>query len=443
MHSTITSWGRYPVIKAEEYFLKEEKDLLPFLTQKEQITPRGNARSYGDSSLGKLAINSTKYSKIVSFDDKKGIIYCESGLLFSDVLDFLVPKGWFLPVTPGTKFITVGGAVASDVHGKNHHVDGSFSNHIIDLEMLCADGNVRKCSKTENSELFSATCGGMGLTGFILRVRFRVVKIESSYIKQIQVKAKNLDEIISLFEEYQNTPYTMAWIDCLKAGKSYGRSILIAGDHAKQTELSERQRRNLLQVTGKKKITMPFDLPSFTLNVWSIKAFNALYYAKNTRKEIHSITHYEGFFYPLDAILHWNRMYGKRGFLQYQFVLPLDRGREGLTKILEKIRKKGYGSFLAVLKLFGEQNDLISFPMKGYTLALDFPIKKGLFTFLDEVDQMVLEYGGRIYLTKDARMKERVFWKSYPRAQEFVEVIRKYDPDKKFASLQSKRLGIS
>ena len=248
---------------------------------------------------------------------------------------------------------------------------------------------------------------------------------------------------MDLFEEYQSTPYTMAWIDCLKSGKDYGRSILIAGDHAKEEELSKKYKQSPLQATSKKKIKIPFDLPSFILNTWSIKAFNALYYAKNTHKEIRSITHFEGFFYPLDAILHWNRMYGKRGFLQYQFVLPLEGGRQGLIKILEKIRKKGFGSFLAVLKLLGEQNDLISFPIKGYTLALDFPIKKGLFAFLDELDKTVLEYGGRIYLTKDARMKADVFWKSYPRAQEFVDILRRYDPDKKFASHQSKRLGIS
>lgn len=443
MGNKITSWGRYPVVAAKEHFFEQENDLTPLFENEQQFIARGNARSYGDSALGKIVATSLKYSRIIEFNDKEGILYCESGLLFSSILDFIVPQGWFLPVTPGTKFITVGGAVASDVHGKNHHVDGSFSNHIIDLELLCADGKVRKCSKTENPDLFDATCGGMGLTGIILRVRFRVVKIESSYIKQLQIKAKNLDEIINLFEEYSSTPYTMAWIDCLKSGENYGRSILIAGDHAKVEDLSKKQQQQRLEPTGKSKIVMPFNLPSFVLNTWSIKAFNALYYAKNTRKEINSVTHYEPFFYPLDAILHWNRMYGRRGFVQYQFVLPLANGREGLTKILEKIRNKGFGSFLAVLKLFGRQDDLISFPMEGYTLALDFPIKTGLFDFLDELDQIVLEYGGRIYLTKDARMKQEVFWESYPGAQEFVNTLRKYDPEKRFASLQSKRLGIS
>ncbi len=439
----IAGWGRYPIIEAEEHFFERDAEALSFLDQQDEFIARGNARSYGDSSLGKVAINTLKYSTLLDFDENDGILYCESGLLFSDILNFIVPKGWFLPVTPGTKFITVGGAVASDVHGKNHHLDGSFSNHVLDMEILCADGSTKKCSKTENPDLFAATCGGMGLTGVILRVRFRVIKIESAFINQVQIKAKNLNEIISLFEEYASTPYTMAWIDCLKSGDSYGRSILIAGNHAKKDELSDKQQKKLLGPTGKFKVTMPYDLPSFTLNTWSIKAFNALYYAKNTRREIQSISHYEPFFYPLDSILHWNRMYGKRGFLQYQFVLPLERGREGLTRILEEIRKKGFGSFLAVLKLFGQQEDLISFPMKGYTLALDFPIKKGLFEFLDRLDQTVLEYGGRIYLTKDARMKEHIFWKSYPGAQKFVDILRKYDPDRKFASLQAKRLGIS
>ncbi len=275
MPSTITSWGRYPKVDAREVFFESQDDLAALIEQGTQFIPRGNARSYGDSSLNDIVATSTRRKKIIDFDTKSGIIKCESGLLFSEILDFIVPKGWFLPVTPGTKFITVGGAIASDVHGKNHHKDGSFSNHMLDFELLCADGKIRTCSKTQNADIFSATCGGMGLTGIILEARFQTIKIESAFIKQLQVKAENLDEILDLFEKYEGLPYTMAWIDCLKSGRYYGRSILIAGDHAKKSDLSAKQETKLLKPTGKGNITMPFNLPSFTLNTWSIKAFNA------------------------------------------------------------------------------------------------------------------------------------------------------------------------
>jgi hypothetical protein len=231
----------------------------------------------------------------------------------------------------------------------------------------------------------------------------------------------------------------MAWIDCLSKGKQFGRGILIVGEHAKHDELNNRQKKKVLKVSGKPKISFPFNMPSWTLNTFTIKIFNFFVYNKNTRKEINNVVPYEPFFYPLDSILHWNRGYGKKGFVQYQFVLPLT-AKQGLVDILKRISDEGLGSFLAVLKVFGKQDSLISFPEEGYTLALDFPVRKGLFKFLDELDEIVLQFGGRLYMSKDARMKPEVLFRGYPRLEQFKSIVHKYNPSAKLSSVQSERL---
>ncbi|MDX1628429.1 MAG: FAD-binding oxidoreductase [Fulvivirga sp.] len=439
----ISGWGNYPKIDAEIFSFDFADDIKRKMQKVPSLIPRGNGRSYGDSSLASHVASSLKYNRFLAYDPETGVLKCEAGVLLADVLDLIIPDGWFLPVTPGTKYISVGGAVASDVHGKNHHKEGSFSNHTLGLKILCADGSIINCSKSSNHELFQATCGGMGLTGIILEVEFKLKKIASSYITQKQLKARNLDEIIALFQEHEDVTYSMAWIDCLKGGKRFGRSIMMTGEHAPLNELTKAQRKLTLFSDNKTPLSIPFNFPSFALNQYSIKAFNMLYYHKNIKKLSQSIVPYNPFFYPLDAILHWNRMYGKKGFVQYQFVLPMETSKKGLIDILGRIRQKGLGSFLAVLKLFGEQNDLIAFPMRGFTLALDFPVRKGLFEFLDELDKVVVDYGGRIYMTKDARMKAEILSNSYPRLSEFIEIVNKYNPEHKFASLQSKRLNLT
>lgn len=443
MKKTIANWGNYPVMETEEKTFSYPDQLSGIIRQNDNLIARGNGRCYGDASLAQNTISTLKYDKILSFDTVSGIFECQAGLTLDRILEVIVPEGWFLPVTPGTKFITVGGAVASDVHGKNHHVDGSFSNHILEMDIALANGDVITCTRdNEYSDLFWATCGGMGLTGIITRVTFDLKKIETSYIKQKQIKAKNLEEVIRLFEETKHYTYSVAWIDCLKKGKGFGRSILILGEHAKVDELPESKKKAPLALPKKKKITFPFNLPSFVLNQFTVKAFNFLYYGKNFKREIDNVVSYEPFFYPLDAILHWNRGYGKKGFVQYQFVLPL-QSKEGLVEILKRISDEGLGSFLAVLKIFGKQDDLISFPTEGYTLALDFPVRKGLFEFLDELDEIVLKYGGRLYLSKDARMKPEIFWRSYDNAQPFLDVVKKYNPRFAINSIQALRLNIT
>jgi FAD/FMN-containing dehydrogenase len=439
MKKQIANWGNYPAMESDEKSFVFENQLEELIRDNEGFIPRGNGRCYGDASLAGKTISTLKYDKILSFDTVNGIFDCQSGITLDNVLEVIVPKGWFLPVTPGTKLITIGGAVGSDVHGKNHHVDGSFSNHIIEMNLILASGETITCSPELNGDLFEATCGGMGLTGMITRVKFRLKKIESSYIKQKQIKAENLEEVIRLFDEYKHYTYSVAWIDCLKKGAHFGRSILILGEHATLNDLNEKQKQAPLQLPKKKQITFPFNLPSWVLNSFTVKAFNFLYYSKNTKKELNNVVSYEPFFYPLDAILHWNRGYGKKGFVQYQFVLPLE-AKQGLVEILHRISDKGLGSFLAVLKVFGNQQSIISFPKEGYTLALDFPVRDGLFEFLDELDQVVLKYGGRLYMSKDARMKPEVLVAGYPELNKFKEIVKKYNPAGKFRSIQSDRL---
>jgi FAD/FMN-containing dehydrogenase len=437
MKKSITNWNNYPVVEAKEVSFDFQKDLTVKLAH--SSIPHGNGRCYGDASLYSDVVSTLRFDKVLAFNEQHGIITCQSGVLLSDLLQIIVPRGWFLPVTPGTKFITVGGAVASDVHGKNHHVDGSFSRHVVSMTVLTGTGETLVCSKEKNPDLFWSTCGGMGLTGIIMEVEFRLKRIQSSYIRQKQIKASNLDEVMALFDANTDSTYSVAWIDCLKTGKGFGRSILMLGEHA---TTDETRPANKLTAKEKTLVTVPFHFPSFVLNGYSVKIFNALYYAKNYKKEMNSVVHYDGFFYPLDSILEWNKIYGKKGFVQYQFVLPFEVSKEGLKNILARINKMGMGSFLAVLKLFGEQHDLISFPMKGYTLALDFPIRPGLFEFLDELDQIVAGYGGRIYLSKDARMKKEIFWKTYPSAEEFKDILKKYDPDNRFNSHLAQRLTL-
>ena len=444
MKKKISNWGHFPVIETCEIARSSTNELrFAVLNNDAPSIARGNGRCYGDASLGETVFSSLLFDHTIAFDREHGIFECESGILLEKVLEIIVPQGWFLPVTPGTKFITIGGAIASDIHGKNHHVDGSFCDHVLEFDVMLSNGNVITCSPFQNQELFETTRGGMGLTGFILRVKFKLKKIESSYIRQVQVKASSLSHLLELFHEYKEYTYTMSWIDCLKGGKHFGRSILMAGEHARIDELSETQKKTPLIPYSDTLLTLPITLPSFFLNQYTVKGFNYLYYHKSIKKILNSIVPYDPFFYPLDKILEWNKGYGSKGFLQYQFVLPMEASKRGMTDILNRINRKGMGSFLAVFKVFGKQDNLISFPMEGCTLALDFPVRADLFPFLDELDSMVLDYGGRLYLTKDARMKPEVFWKSYPKSRLFYDLIKKYNPDYRFRSLQSDRLGIT
>lgn len=439
----ISNWGNYPIIDADVKSFRSVSELQRLLADVESSIPRGMGRCYGDSALWHNIMSSLNFNRLLEFDEHEGILRCEAGVSLAEILDVFVSRGWFLPVTPGTKFVTVGGAIASDVHGKNHHKEGTFSSHLLSMDLMLPDGSTITCSRDENPIFFRSTCGGMGLTGIILRATIRLRKIETAYIVQKNIRAKNIDEIMDLFEKHESSTYSVAWIDCLSAGNSLGRSILMIGEHASLDDIKNtRSAYGPLVIKEKKKYNMPFNLPAFVLNHFTVKAFNTIFYAKSPR-ENDFIADYDSFFYPLDYIHNWNRIYGSRGFAQYQFVIPKDHASKGLKKILNKISWRNRGSFLAVLKLMGDSNDnMISFPLKGYTLALDFPIKPDLFSFLDELDRIVLEHGGRIYLSKDAGMGERMFKESYSRSEEFITFKHKIDEKNRFRSLQSLRLGV-
>ena len=427
----VTNWGEYPVVKTNFHVTSDLKEIEKIIKKSTSIIARGNGRSYGDNSLNSDNILSTlRLNKFLSFDREKGVFECESGVILSDILDVIVPDGYFLPVTPGTKLITVGGAIGANVHGKNNHSEGCFGDYLVNFNIITQDGEIKKCSREENSDLFWNTIGGMGLTGIIISAKFTLKKIQTAYIKQKVLKAENLEEIFKFFEECENWTYSVAWIDCLQKGKRMGRSILMVGEHATLSELPTQWKGNPLQPKKKFKLNVPFDFPSFILNTWSVKAFNFLYYFKQRKKIVSNIVDYDTFFYPLDAINNWNRIYGRNGFIQYQFIIPKKVGKEGMTEILKTIAKSGQGSFLAVLKLYkkGDLKAHNSFPIDGYSLALDFKINKKLSFLVKELDEIVEHYGGRIYLAKDSMSKKTLI--------DYVKV-----PETgKFDSLQQKRI---
>jgi decaprenylphospho-beta-D-ribofuranose 2-oxidase len=426
----VTNWGNFPIVEKEMRSEDSFKKIKEFVLNHNEVIARGNGRCYGDASLGENIFSTKKLNKFISFDRLNGIIECESGVLLSEVLEISVPQGYFLYVTPGTKFISVGGAIASDVHGKNHHAEGCFSEYVTEFKLMTENGDIIICSREENSDKFWATIGGMGLTGIILSAKFKLKNIETAYIRQESIKAENLDEIFRLFEESESWTYTVAWIDCLQKGKNIGRSILMRGEHAFRHELTGNDAKNPLVLKKKFSPTVPFYFPNFVLNALTVKIFNFLYYKKQSKKEVKNFTDYETFFYPLDAVTDWNKIYGKSGFIQYQMVIPKETGKEGMKKILETIANSGNGSFLAVLKLFGEINPEAynSFPTEGYTLALDFKVNSKLKKLVDQLDQIVQEFGGRIYLTKDSMSRSSL--------TDYLKNVN----SSKFVSLQHKRI---
>lgn len=430
----ISNWGMYPRINATIVEKDNASDIGQEIIKYPEVIARGNGRCYGDSALNNHIISTLRLNKILQFDATAGIIKAEAGVLLNDILKVIVPQGYFLPVAPGTKYITVGGAVASNIHGKNHHTEGAISNYIKALDIILDNGEVKHCSPTENVTLYKNTIGGMGLTGIIVSVTIRLKAIETSFIKQKSIRAKNIDEVLDLFETYASSTYSVAWIDCLSRGTVLGRSILMLGEHASKESIPTE--KSILRVHPNRKINIPFTFPSFVLNTWSVKVFNYIYYFKQLQKETNRIVHYNNYFFPLDIVNNWNKIYGKAGFTQYQFVIPFVNGKEGLKKILGLISASGNGSFLAVLKTMGAADEFsspLSFPMPGYTMALDFKITPENLKLMEKLDKLVLEYKGRLYLTKDARMSKEMFRATYPTALNLTE---------KFHSFQSNRLHI-
>jgi decaprenylphospho-beta-D-ribofuranose 2-oxidase len=410
------------------------------------VVARGLARSYGDAAqnAGGHVLDMTAADRVLDVDPATGEIEVEAGISLDRLMTLFVPQGWFVPVTPGTRYVTVGGAIAADIHGKNHHRVGSFAQHVRWLDLLTADGTVRRVGPEQDAELFWATAGGMGLTGVIVRARVRMKPIGSSRVVVDTDRTPDLDTLLTLLTETDHLyDYSVAWIDCLAGGRRMGRSVLTRGRFARAEELPARLQADPLRYSGAVRLSAPDVFPSGLLNRATVAAFNELWFRKSPRRRRDQIQGIPAFFHPLDGVGEWNRIYGRRGFVQYQFVVPFGQ-EDALRQAMRRISSSGTASFLAVLKRFGEGNPgPLSFPAPGWTLALDIPVGgAGLAGLLDGLDELVADAGGRIYLAKDSRARPELVERMYPGLDRFRAVRRQVDPDGVFTSDLARRLAL-
>jgi FAD/FMN-containing dehydrogenase len=418
MSVACSAWGNlgWPAA-AESFRLSDRTAALPGVPG--TLLPYGNGRSYGDSCLnpGGALLAMRGLDRFIAFDQESGVLACEAGVLLAEILDLVVPHGWFLPVTPGTRYVTVGGAIANDVHGKNHHAAGSFGVHVRAFELLRSDGTRRRCTPTENAGWFAATVGGLGLTGAIVQAELQLRRIAGNALAVRNTRFTGLDEFFALNAAAEKThEYAVAWIDCLARTP---RGVLMGGDHTDVDVPEPRGEKNV-----------PLTPPLSLINGFSLRAFNTAYYGKPWPGT--QTVHFRPYFYPLDAIGHWNRIYGPRGFYQYQSAVPAAAAPEATAEMLAAISASGQGSFLAVLKNFGDKPSpgLLSFPLAGTTLALDFPNRDAAtLALFERLDAIVRTAGGRLYPAKDARMPAAMFRAGYPRLAEFTSYV-----DPKFSS---------
>ena len=439
----LSGWGRYPVHEARLHAPRSMAALRDCVLASPSLIARGNGRAYGDAAINAAAtLDMRHFNRMTAFDPATGQLVAEAGVLLADIIATFLPRGWFPMVTPGTRFVSLGGALAADVHGKNHHRDGSFRSCVDWVEVMDAGGEVRRCGPAEDPVLFDHTLGGMGLTGVILRAAIRLRRVETAWINQTTIAAPDLAAAMAAFEQAQDATYSVAWIDCLGRGKALGRSLVMLGEHALRSELPADLAAHPCRTRPRRRLSVPFDFPAFALNRFSLRAFNWLYYHAGARRTGMQRVDWDSYFYPLDAIRGWNRIYGRKGFAQFQCVLPLDRSAAGLHALLDEIAKAGCGSFLAVLKRFGRQESAFSFPMEGYTLALDFPVNRRTLALLERLDAIVLAHGGRFYLAKDSRMRSETLHASDPRTAGFRGLRDSRGLTGRFRSAQSERLSL-
>ncbi len=417
----IAGWANFPVVESEVSRPSRLADFQKIVAEKKPLSVRGNGRAYGDAGLFERTISTGNWRKMLAFDAKTGLLTAQSGILVHQIIDFAVPRGWFFAVVPGHQFVSLGGCIAADVHGKNHPRVGSFSNFLVSFELLTADGAVVFCSKTENEKLFWRTVGGMGWTGAILSATIRLRKISTPFLNQKTEKSHSLAHLFELFEQNENQEYRAAWLDCLRPD---ARGNLFSADH-----LEAENADDLARFERKKLRNVPFFAPNGLLNPLTISVFNRFFW--RAKKAGEQKVGLEPFFFPLDALGNWNRFYGRRGFVQYQIGAPEVTAFSLISGILEEIQRAKMPPFLTVLKKLGNQPPEArnSFPIRGWTLALDFPMRDGLLPFLKKLDERVLEADGKIYLAKDAVSDPRL---ARINGGDFA--------DETFTSLQKKRL---
>lgn len=442
---TIAGWGNYPMTECLVGKPRHISETMKLKNEPELIA-RGLGRSYADQAVNSsgVVVDFRNINRIISFDEKKGIVECEAGLSIADMISIFSPRGWFPLITPGTKYVTIGGAIANDVHGKAHHIDGSFIDSVISISILTGRGVVLTADRKNNADLFEATFGGLGLTGIILSAKLKLRKISTTYFSQKSIAARNLDEMLDFMEEAdRNYNYSVAWVDPLARGDRLGRGVLTAGNEAGIDDLPGEMKKTPLNVRAPSSVlNVPVFMPDFTLNALSLRVLNRV--IETVQKSPKTIVGYEKFFYPLDAVQNWNRGYGKRGFIQYQFVVPADDGKRRMAELIKMIADSGCNPFLNVLKKFGNRpGGLLAFPMEGFNFAVDFPMSRNLLKFTAKLDRAVLERGGRIYAGKDGVTDGDTFHEMYPsQVKKFLKIKKKYDPDNRFRSSISKRLKL-
>jgi decaprenylphospho-beta-D-ribofuranose 2-oxidase len=443
--SELAGWGSYPKIATERLAPRDTAEVAGLIGTRTGLIARGQGRAYGDAAIGMTStLFSSGLDRMRGFDPGTGELTVESGVTIADILATFVPRGFFLNVVPGTKFVSVGGAIASDVHGKNHHRDGGFGDHVVSFRLALPNGDILTCSRDENAELFLATIGGMGLTGVITEAILRLRPIETGWLTQETLVAGNLDAAMDALDQTASATCSVAWIDCLARGAALGRSLIHVADHASAAD-KDRLGPELPRYPAPRagRLSVPGLFPGFALNSLSVHALNEVYFRRGASQAgVRRLVSWEPYFFPLDAIANWNRIYGRRGFLQHQCVIPAHNARGVLAQILDRTSRRGNASFLAVLKQLGDSHGLMSFPMRGYTLAMDFPVNDAVFGFLDEIDALVVAAGGRLYLAKDARQSRATFEAGYVGLGRFRALRKQIAADKRLVSHLSARLGI-
>jgi decaprenylphospho-beta-D-ribofuranose 2-oxidase len=443
----LSGWGRTVPTRSEVH-VPHDRDAVDAMLKEADgrgAIARGLGRGYGDvaQNAGGRVLDMTALEQVRNLDVGAGTITVDAGLALGDLLHLIVPLGWFVAVTPGTRHVTVGGAVASDIHGKNHHRDGSFCDHVLSLELHTPGGEHVRLTPGETPDEFWATAGGIGLTGVVTEVTLQLLRIETDRIRVDTQRASDLDELMTLMEEGdERYRYSVAWLDCLARGASMGRAVLSRGDHATLDDLPVAERDPVLRFDPHARLAAPPWAPPGLLNRLTVRAFNELWFRKAPRREIGGIESLPWFFHPLDSVNGWNRLYGRRGFVQYQFVVPFGQ-EDTVRESVRRLSDARTPSFLAVLKRFGPGHGLLSFPMSGWTLALDIPADlPGLARLLDGLDDLVVEAGGRVYLAKDSRLRPELLSVMYPELDRWREIRSRLDPEAVMCSDLARRLRL-